>query len=93
MCFFLIASRPDLVTYGLFFFPSSLTLLTGIIFSINSTSFSAKYDHDWAKSNLFKAFSQCMFSRLSFMAAVIAAKTARYQIGPLTSRYANLSNL
>ena len=66
MCFILfIASRPDLVTYGLFFVPSSLSLND----SVNSTCLSAKYDHDWAKSNPFKAFSQCMFSRLSFMAA------------------------
>ena len=57
VCFFFIASRPDLVTCGLFFFPSSLTLLTGINDSVNLTSFSAKYDHDWAKSNPFKAFS------------------------------------
>ena len=53
VCFFLIASRPDLVTNGLFFFPPSLTLLTGINVSVNSTSFSANYDHDWAKSNPF----------------------------------------
>ena len=39
------------MTHGLFFFPSSLSLLTGINDSVNSTSFSAKYDHDWAKSN------------------------------------------
>ena len=68
MCFFFIASHPDLVSYGLFLFPSSLTLLTGINDFVNSTNFSAKYDHDWAKSNPFKAFSQCMFSRCSFMA-------------------------
>ena len=68
MCFSFIASRPDLVTYGLFFFPSSFTLLIGINDSVNSTSFSARYVYDWAKSNPFKAFSKCMFSRFSFMA-------------------------
>ena len=65
---YFIASSLDLVTNGLFFFPSSRTLLTGRTFSVNSTAFTAKYDHDWGKSNPFKAFLQCMFSRLSFMA-------------------------
>ena len=64
---FLIASSPDLVTYGLFFFPSSLTLLTSIIFFVNLTNFSAKYGHAWAKSYPLKASSQCFFSRFSFM--------------------------
>ena len=49
--FFFIATSPDLVTNGLFCFPSSLNLLTGINDYVNSTSFSAKYDHDWAKFN------------------------------------------
>ena len=76
MFFFLIASHPDLVTYGLFFFPSSLTLLTTINDYVNSTNVSAKYYCDWAKSNPFKAFSQCtsMFLRLSFMAALSPLK-------------------